>query len=190
MGSGDTGSRKQPGGSSMSSPALGRTDRASNSESDHSILSKDCTQKRQVATNAQELLFCEEASYRSSPFLDTTGSMPSPIYTDFQIESPIFLKGSQFSLGSGGDGFLGPSHAIDLTAYYVRQQHMQNMPQSSPVAGQELSVDGDVLETMQMQDRSKFADGAIRLSMLNHDMSDQMDNMIFGSNYESQMDMA
>jgi hypothetical protein len=50
---------------------------------------------------------------------------------------------------------------------------MQNMPQSSPVAGQELSVDGDVLETMQMQDRSKFADGAIRLSMLNLDMSDQ-----------------
>ncbi|OBT94673.1 hypothetical protein VE01_06195 [Pseudogymnoascus verrucosus] len=116
--------------------------------------------------------------------------MPSPIYTDFQIESPIFLKGSQFSVGSGGGGSLGPGHAIDLAAYYVRQQHLQNMPQSSPVAEKELSVHGDVLETVQMQDRSKFADGAIRLRMLNHDMSDQMDDMIFGSNYESQMNMA
>jgi hypothetical protein len=116
----DAGGRNQIGGSSMSSPAIERTDRASSCESDHSNSSKDYNQKMwsqqlQAATKkllpvnttipeptpmgiSQELLLDGEASYES-PSFDTTASTPS-IYTDFQTESPaspIFSKDSPFS---------------------------------------------------------------------------------------------
>ena len=217
MGSEDNGSRKQSGGSSMSSPALERTDRASSSESDHSNFSKDYnqmmwSQQRQAAAKAlppvnttilkptplniaQKPSFDEEASYQSRTSFDTTASIPSPIYTDFQTESPMFRNGSPFSPWSGGDDFLGPAHALDLTAHYMRQQQLQNMPRSSPLASHALSLDsGDVLKAMHMNDGLNFADGTIRPNMLDcttgYDMSDQMDNIMFGGDYESQMGMA
>jgi hypothetical protein len=197
MGSENTGGRKQLGDSSRSSPALERTDRVSNSESDHSNFSGDFnrmmwsqqrrTTKALLPVNtpilrqtplkiAQDSIFDEEATSHSRTSFDTTASMPSPIYTDLQTESPMFRKGSPFSTWSGGDGCFEPAHAIEFTAHYVRQQQLQSMPRSSPLAGQSLSLDGDVLEAMQMHDGLKFADGTIRLNMLDcnagYNMSD------------------
>jgi hypothetical protein len=214
MGAEDIGNRKQEG-SSMSSPALERTDRASSSESDHSNLSKDYnhmlwSQQRQAAAKnlppvnttilkptplniARKPAFDEE-SYGGRTSFDTNGSMPSPVYTDFQTESPMFRNASPFSPWSGGDDFLGSAHALDLTAHYMKQQQFGGIPRSSPLAGQALGLDGDVLKAMQLNDGLNFADGTIRPGMLDcntgYDLSDPMDTIMYGGDYEAQMGMA
>jgi hypothetical protein len=201
----DTGSRKYSGDSSYS-PALDRTDRASSSESDHSDLSKEYsqiwTQQRQAAKIAphaikpaplnlpQKTSFDEEA-YQPRASLDTSYSIPSPIYTDFQTESPMFRNSSPFSPWSGQDDFLGPAHALDLTAHYMRAQQMQGMPRSSPLGR---GLDTDLLKAMQLNDGLNFADGTIRPTMLDcntgFDITDQMDSIIYTGDYEGQMGMA
>jgi hypothetical protein len=216
MASEDTGSRKLSEDSSSYSPALERTDRASSSESDHSNLSKDYNQmmlsqqsqaaernvsarvstpvaKPRPLTLDQRPTFEQEGSYRPRTSIDTSRSMPSPIYTDFQTESPMFRTTSPFSPWSGGDDFLSPAHALDLTAHYMKQQAL-NMPRSSPLnTSVALGLETDVLKTMQLNDGFNFADGTIRPNMLDcntgFELSDQMDIM-YGGDYESQMGMA
>ncbi|TVY53008.1 Fluconazole resistance protein 1 [Lachnellula cervina] len=211
----DTGSRMHSEDSSYS-PALERTDRASSSESDHSNISKDysqmmLSQQRQAAERnigarvstpvskpsplniAQKPTFEPEASYRSRTSIDTSRSMPSPIYTDFQTESPMFRTTSPFSPWSAGDDFLGPAHALDLTANYMKQQTL-HMHASSPLNNSiALGLDADVLKSMQLSDGLNFADGTIRPNMLDchtgFELSDQMD-AIYGGDYENQMGMA
>jgi len=197
--------RKHSEDSPSYSPGLQRTDRASSSESDHSNLSKDYNQmmwaQRQAAAKiaplkpaplniAQRPSFEDEISYQSRPTVDTSCSMPSPIYTDFQTESPMFRNSSPFSPWSGADEFLGPAHALDLTAHYMRQQIQ--IPRSSPLARQG-GFDADTLKAMQLNDGLNFADGTIRPNMLDcstdYDM-DQMDSIIFAGEYQSQMGMA
>jgi len=193
-------SRKYSEDSSYS-PPLDRTDRASSSESDHSSLSKDYnqmwSQQRQAAKIAPHAIkpaplnlplkpsFDEEYQPRTS--LDTSYSVPSPIYTDFQTESPMFRNASPFSPWSAQDDFLGPAHALDLTAHYMRAQQMQGAPRSSTL-GQT-----DLLKAMQLSDGLNFADGTIRPTMLDctgFDISDHMDSIIYNGEYESQMGMA
>lgn len=206
MASEDAGSRKYSDDSSQS-PGLQRTDRASSSESDHSNLSQDYNKRlwaqQQQALKiqpqikpaplniAQRPSFEEEISYQSRLSLDTNASLPSPVYTEFQTESPMFRNTSPFSPWSGTDDFLGPAHALDLTAHYMRQQqHLQNnMPRSSPLAR---GFDSDI--KLQMSDGLNFADGTIRPNMLDcntgFDLSDQMDSIMFAGDYECQMGMA
>jgi len=205
MASEDNGSRKLSEDSSSYSPGLQRTDRASSSESDHSNLSKDYNQmmwaQKQAAAKlaprkpaplsiAQRPSFEEEPMYQPRPSLDTTNSMPSPIYTEYQTESPMFRNASPFSPWAGTDEFLGPAHALDLTAHYMRQQ--VQIPRSSPLARQG-GFDSDALKAMQINDGLNFADGTIRPNMLDcntgYDM-DQMDSIIFTGDYEAQMGMA
>lgn len=207
MASEDAGSRKYSEDSSHS-PGLQRTDRASSSESDHSNISQDYNKRmwaqQQVAkiqpqikpvplNIAQRPSFDEEIPYQSSrPSLDTNGSLPSPIYTDFQTESPMFRNASPFSPWSGADDFLGPAHALDLTAHYMRQQQqLQNIPRSSPLTR---GFDPETVKAMQMNDGLNFADGTIRPGMLDcntgFDLSDQMDSIIFTGDYECQMGIA
>jgi len=218
MASEDTGSRKLSEDSSSYSPALERTDRASSSESDHSNISKDynqmilAQQRKAVERNisartstpvskprplnlAQRPTIEQEASYQSRTSIDTSRSMPSPIYTDFQTESPMFRTTSPFSPWSAGDEFLGPTHALDLTAHYMKQQAL-NMPRSSPLntsIALGLGLETDVLKTMQLNDGLNFADGTIRPNMLDcntgFELSDQMDVM-YGGDYENQLGMA
>lgn len=135
--------------------------------------------------------FDEAVSYQSRPSLDTNYSMPSPVYTDFQ-ESPMFRNTSPFSPWSGTDDFLGPAHALDLTAHYMRQQQLQNMtiPRSSPL---NRSFDPSSLKAMQMADGMNFTDGTIRPNMLDCSVGydlDQMDSVMFNGDYECQMGMA
>jgi hypothetical protein len=213
MASEDTGSTKQSEDSSYS-PGLQRTERASSSESDHSELSKDYnklvwSQQRQAQVkvappainttvvkptplNIAQRTSLDDDTYQARTSFDTSRSMPSPIYTDFQTESPMFRNASPFSAWSAADDFLGPAHALDLTAHYMRQQQFQNIPRSSPMDGSLTQI--EVLKAMQLNDGLNFADGTIRPNMLHcnngFDLGDQMDNIIFGGEYESQMGMA
>jgi hypothetical protein len=129
----------------------------------------------------------DEEAYQPRASLDTSYSIPSPIYTDFQTESPMFRNTSPFSPWSGQDDFLGPAHALDLTAHYMRAQQMQGIPRSSPLGS-------DLLKAMQLNDGLNFADGTIRPTMLDcntgFDISDQMDSIIYTGDYEGQIGMA
>jgi len=217
MGSEDTSSRKHSEDSSHSSPALARTERASSSESDHSTLSKDYTQilwaqqQRQgpakgippaintsvsrpaLLNPAQRTsLVDDESVYSARTSFDASGSLPSPVYTDFTTESPMFRNASPFSPWSAGDDFLGPAHALDLTAHYMRQQQFQNAPRSSPLA-RSGGLEPNVLKAMQLNDGLNFADGTIRPNMLDCNTGfdlEQMDTIMFNGEYESQMGMA
>jgi hypothetical protein len=117
--------------------------------------------------------------------------MPSPIYTDFQTESPMFRITSPFSPWSGGDDFLGPVHALDLTAHYMRQQ--QIMSRSSPLGRPGTQFDADMFKSMQMSDGLNFAEGTIRPNMLDcntgFDLSDQMDSIMYNEEF-NQMGIA
>lgn len=195
----DTGSRKYSDDSSQS-PGLQRTDRASSSESDHSNLSQDYNKRlwaQQQAAKLQPQIkpaplnlsqrpsFDDEIAYQARLSVDTNGSLPSPVYTDFQTESPMFRNTSPFSPWSGNDDFLGPAHALDLTSHYMRQQqHM--VPRSSPLAR---GFDSDI--KLQMSDGLNFADGTIRPNMLDcntgYEMSEQMDSIMFSGDYDVQM---
>ena len=199
----DISSRKYSEDSHSSySPQLDRTDRASSSESDHSNLSKDYSQmwsqQRQAAKIAPHaikpaplnlpLKTSFDDDYQPRTSLDTNYSIPSPIYTDFQSESPMFRNASPFSPWSGQDDFLGPAHALDLTAHFMRAQQMQGVPRSSPLAQAEM------MKAMQLSDGLNFADGTIRPTMLDcntgFDISDQMDSIMYAGDYEGQMGMA
>lgn len=188
------------------SPPLDRTDRASSSESDHSDLSKDYvqtwTQQRQAANIAPNAIkpvplnlplknSFNEGKYQPRNSLETSYSAPSPIYTDFPTESPLFGNSSPFASWSAQDDFLGPTHALDLTAHYMRAQGMQGIPQPSPLGRQ--GLDTDLLKTMQMNDGLNFAEGTIRPTMLDCSQSfdiDQMDSILYSADYEAQMRIA
>jgi len=215
MGSEDAGGRKHSQDSAYSSPALDRTERGSSSESD-SDHSSDYNQQlwsqqqRQRDTKvappaiktefrptpsklAQRTSLVEdETGYSARSSFDASNSLPSPIYTDFSTESPMFQSDSPFSPWSAGDDFLGPAHALDLTAHYMRQQQFQ-IPRSSPMSSRPLGLDSDVLKAMQLNDGLNFADGTIRPHMLDcnsgYDL-DQMDSIIYTGDYEPHMGMA
>ncbi|RDL31388.1 uncharacterized protein BP5553_09597 [Venustampulla echinocandica] len=217
--------------SSTDSPALERTDRASSSESDHSIVSKDYNQmiwaQRQAAAKTAiaksnslpmsrpvHLTLSQRpsasgdeqgAAYQTPPALDTaasSNSMPSPIYTDFQMDSPMLRNGSPFSPWSANDDFLGPAHALDLTAHYMRaQQQTQAIPaQQQPqqafngtrVGG--LGLEQNMLKAIQFSDGMNFAEGTIRPNMLDcstgMEMFDQMDVLYQSTDYEAQLGIA
>jgi hypothetical protein len=200
-------SNRKYSGDEPYSPPLDRTDRASSSESDHSDLSKEYvqqwTQQRQAAKTAPHAIkpaplnlplktsFSEE-KYQQRSSLDTSYSVPSPIFADFQTESPMFRNPSPFASWSGQDDFLGTTHALDLTAHYMRAQALQGIPNPSPLGRQ--GLDTDLLKTMQMSDGLNFAEGTIRPTMLDcgtgFDMVDQMDGMLYPGDYEGQMGIA
>lgn len=215
-------------------PPLEHTERASSSESDHSTLSKDYNQtlwaqqqqqQRQAATKtnalaintnlsskptplslAERASFDDDSGYSTRASLDTNRSAPSPIFTDFKIESPLFRNASPFAPWSAGDDFLGQPHALDITAHYMRQQHQQQqfqvVPTSSPalegaaLGGRAIGLEPDIVKAMQLTaDGLNFADGTIRPNMLDcsgsgYDLSDQMDSIMFSGEYECQMGMA
>lgn len=195
-------SHKHSEDSSSYSPGLHRTDRASSSESDHSNISKDYNQmmwaQRQSAAKiaprkvaalsmSQRSSFDDENSYQTRPSIDTSRSMPSPVYTDFQTESPMFQTDSPYSWSASND-FLGTPHALDLTAQFMRQQNQ--LPRSSPLARQ-AGFDAESFKTMQMNDGLNFENGTIRPTMLDCSTGyDPMDSNIFMGDYEGQLGMA
>lgn len=145
----------------------------------------------------------EEESYQSRVSLDTNYSSnqsppPPPIYTDFRTESsssPMFRNTSPFSPWSGGgDDFLGPAHALDLTAHYMRQQQ-HTMPRPSPLSQPPgARFDADMMfKSMQMNDGLNFAEGTIRPGMLDchagFDLTDAMDSIIYNDDF-NQMGVA
>ena len=210
MGAEDTGSRKLSG-SSPSSPSLAHTERASSTESDHSVLSKDYNQnlwvqqqqqQRQtggkvkpplptpssVKAPAMRLQRSTEddgsytSAYSARASFDTNASMPSPIYTDFQTQSPMFRKASPFPSWPTNDDFMGQPNALDLTAQFMRAQQFPNM-------------DGSLVHPMDLVEPGvlNFTDGTITPHMLDcngYDPSSQMDTLMFGNEYESQMGRA
>lgn len=213
LGAEDTGNRKI--GSSPSSPSLAHSQRASSTESDHSELSKDYNQNlwaqqqqqrhsggkvkpplptpSSVKANAMRLQRSTEddgsypGNYSARASLDTNGSVPSPIYTDYQTQSPMFSKASPFPSWSGNDDFLGNPNALDLTAQFMRAQQFSNMAGSG--------LDGSLIQSMDLAEPGvlNFTDGTITPHMLDcngYDPSSQMDTLMFGNEYESQMGRA
>jgi hypothetical protein len=214
IGSEDTGSRKLSG-SSPSSPSLAHTERASSTESDHSALSKDynqnlwAQQQQQLHTGAKVKPSMPNTSpvkstplrmqrsteddgpyastYSARTSFETNASMPSPIYTDFQTQSPMFRKASPFPSWSANDDFLGQPNTLDLTAQFMRAQQFPSM--SGP------GLDGSMVQPMDLVEPSvlNFTDGTITPHMLDcngYDPCSQMDNLMFGNEYESQMGRA
>jgi hypothetical protein len=113
--------------------------------------------------------------------------MPSPIYTDFQTQSPMFRKASPFASWSANDDFLGQPNTLDLTAQFMRAQQFPSM--SGP------GLDGSMVQPMDLVEPSvlNFTDGTITPHMLDcngYDPSSQMDTLMFGNEYESQMGRA
>ena len=222
MGREDVGSRKAT--SSIGSPVVDREERASSVESDHSQYNQlfQSPQKQQaplqhisiprsslspvktakptsIPTNmARKPASFDSQSYRSRTSFDTASSLPSPVYTDFQTESPLFQNMSPFSSWSGNDDFLGQPHALDLAAQYMRQSQPQynngmGVPNPSPLHTQ-VPLDANMMKAISMNDFSNFSNGTIRPGMLDcntgFDMSDPMDTMIYGTDYDAQMTMA
>jgi hypothetical protein len=194
-----------------SSPALDRTERASSSESDHSTMSQDynhiwAQQKKAAAkTNsnlvtptplnlAQRVSLDDDShdSHRAS--FDASRSIPSPIYTDFQTESPLFRHSSPFSPWSAGDEFLTPPHLLDGAAPYLRPPYPTStvpsaMDYAFGVGG--LGLETNVLKAMPF-DSMNFAEGTIRPGILDsHSGYDlQMDSIIYNGDYDGQMSLA
>jgi hypothetical protein len=223
MGAEDIVSRKLSG-SSPSSPSLAHTERASSTESDHSALSKDYNQTlwaqqqrqtgakvhpsalnsspmkptslslQQRSSTEDDVVYSRGYSARAS--FDTNGSIPSPVYTDFQTQSPMFRKASPFPSWSTTDDFLGQPNALDLTAQFMRAQQFPSM--SGPSLDGSMTrpmdlMDSNVLKAVQIQNGLNFTDGTITPHMLDcngYDPSSQMDSIMFGNEYESQMGRA
>jgi hypothetical protein len=210
LGAEDMGSRKHSSDASAYSPPLERNDRASSSESDHSNLSKEYSQMQwsqrqatKIAPNLKPAPLAiaarqsfEEDQYHPRVSMDSACSMPSPVYTDFQTESPMFRNTSPFSPWSGGDEFLGQPHALDITSNYMLQRQIQNIPRASPLGRSTTTFDAELFKAMQVNDGLNFADGTIRPNMLDcstgFDLSaEQMDSIIYnGIDYETQMSVA
>jgi hypothetical protein len=207
MGSEDTGCRKNSDDSTFSSPALAHTDRASSSDSDsdHSIDSnqQSWTPRQRISkANPPAIntsfrptpsklhgtsLVDDESQYSARSSYDASGSLPSPIYTDFATESPMFRTTSPFSPWGVGDDFMGPAHALDLTAHYSRQQQFQ-LPRSSPLSGRPLAMDSEMMK-MQMNDGMNFANGTIRPNMLDCNTGYDMNDIIYTDGFENTMAM-
>ncbi|CAG8951664.1 hypothetical protein HYFRA_00005464 [Hymenoscyphus fraxineus] len=213
LNSDDTASRKQSD-DSLYSPNLDRTERASSSESDHSTMSKEYNQmmwaQRLAAEKAavtksnhgltssnsnslsvsRRSFLDEEHSYQGRTSIDAAKSIPSPIYTDFQMESPMLRTASPFSPWSAADEFLGPAHNIDLTGQYMR--HQPGMPRSSPLKSGGLGLQPDFFKMEYNNDELNFADGTIRPNMLDSntglELFDQMDVM-YNPEYQTQLGM-
>jgi hypothetical protein len=153
---------------------------------------------------AQRASFDDDSTYSTRASLDTNRSVPSPIFTDFKIESPMFRDASSpFSPWPAGDDFLGQPHALDITAQYMRQQQQFQVfpPKSSStieasIGGRAIGLGPDIIKVMQFSaDGLNFADGTIRPNMLDcsitgSDLSDQMDSIMFSGEYECQMGTA
>lgn len=213
----DNGRRKHSEDSAYSSPAMDRTERASSSESDSDDVSSEYNQQQwsqqqqQRSAKAippaiktefkptssklaqQTSMTDKELQHSARTSYDAAGSLPSPIYTDFTTESPMFRNASPFSPWSAGDDFLGQPHALDFTSNYISQQQFQ-MPRPSPLSSRPLGSDSDALKAMQVNDGLNFADGTIRPNMLDcntgYDLNDQMDSIIFtGADYEPNLGM-
>jgi hypothetical protein len=207
MGSEDMGSRNHS--VSTGSPQLDRQDRASSTESDHSNYDQLFTSPRRSTSAAKPTVspvntaFVSSAppmsrtsssfdddSYNSRVSFDTNSSVPSPVYTDFQTESPVFSNNSIYSTWSGTDDFLGQPHPLDITAHYIKQSQTQyngiGMPRSSPLATQ-------IMPGPLVVDGLSFANGTIQPGMLNcntgYEISDSMDAIIYGVEYDAQIAM-
>ena len=108
----------------------------------------------------------------------------------------MFRTSSPFAPWSAGDDFMGPAHALDITAHYMRQQQFSGMPRSTPMLGQMsgLELEPEMMKAMQLNGGINFADGTIRPNMLDCgngiDLSEQMDSIIYGGDYEMQMGVA
>ena len=210
----DSGSQQTPHDASYS-PALDRTDRASSSESDHSTLSKDYNQiwaQQQSASakakthninatilkptplnRAQKVSIHDDSTYLARASFDTSRSMPSPICTDFQTESPMFRNSSPFSPWSAGDDFLTAPHILENAAQYLTQPY-QAIPRSSPmdgsISGGATGLEPNLLKAMQF-DSLNFEQGTIRPGMLDCTAYDlPLDSIMYTVDYEGQMGMA
>lgn len=209
MGSEDVGSGTHS--VSTGSPQPDRHDRASSIESDHSTYnrmftsparSKVASKPRVAPVNtavsnpalsnlSRNSSSFDEEPYSSRASFESASSMPSPVYTDFQTESPMFSNVGPFATWSATDDFLGQPHPLDLTAHYIKQSHTQyngiGMPRHSPLATS--IVQGPIV----MNDGLILANGTIQPGMLDcstgYEISDSMDTIIYGAEYDAQMTM-
>ena len=185
MGAEDAGSRMLSG-YSPSSPSLAHTERASSTESYHSALLNDydhtlwVSQQRQTGAKvysptkstplSQQRNSTDDDGSNSSEYLarasfDTSVSIPSHVYTDFQTPSPMFRKVPPFASWSASDDFHGPPHVLDLTAQNMRAQQLSSISGSSLSGSMDL-VERNMLKVMQLQDGLNFGDGVVAPHML------------------------
>jgi hypothetical protein len=133
-------------------------------------------------------------TYSAHASFDISASIPSLVYTDFEMESPMLRKASPISWSTGD--FTGPPHALNLAARHTRIQ--QYLDISGPSLGGSLLqpidlVKPNVLKATRLPDRLSFTDGTIAPHMLDcnwYDPGSQMDSIILRNEYESQMEWA
>jgi hypothetical protein len=156
-----------------------RMERASSSESDHSVLSKDYGQMLWAQQQQQNISLAQYQSgqldcpqFGDEPLFQndyikqeprqtihdiSSISTNSPVYSNYQaqsqVQSPVFRTQSPFgSWSAGNDDYLGPAPILDLTALYMRQQQQQQFKQSSAMRMQRPSASGMVSPVSPMMD--------------------------------------
>jgi hypothetical protein len=174
------------------SPALDCTDRVSITESDYSDLSnhsRTWSQQRQAAEIAPLTIkpvgtsFLLEGSFDeklySHTYVDTSHSIPSSIYSEFQTKSPMFRNNPPFSPWSVQDNCLGPVHPLDLTAHFLGARKIE----CKPLLGcRTQSWEADPLKCMQLSNCSNLVGSTIQTPIVGQstgfDVSDQMGSII------------
>jgi hypothetical protein len=80
--------------------------------------------------------------------------MPSPVYTNFQTQLPLFGKAPPFPWWSTSDDFLGPPHSLDLTGQFKIAHQLSNSGPSfdTPLVQSMGLLEPNMLKAMQLQD--------------------------------------
>ena len=190
-----------------------RTERASSSDSEQSELSKDYgqmlwQQQQQNSEQSQAQLpnespdecpqFGDQPLYQNgyvkaepipNPILVP---VDSPVYSDFQshIQSPVFRADSPFNPWTNGNEILSPSHILDLTAMYMRQQQQIEAQQQykQPTRMARPSLINGFPTAFNMRANTyplPGSDGTIRPNMLDCSLGmESVDNIMF-EDYEN-----
>jgi hypothetical protein len=198
----DTGTKKHSGSS----------DQASSANSDQSILSKNYIQTlwakqhqqtgakvnpsatnsstkptpQSLQRNSAEDDGTYPGSYSARASFDTNSSIPSPVYSNFRAQSPMFCRASPFNSTSTNDDFPRSPDMLDLTAQFTSAQQFHNI--SGPLLDGMLDqtiglVDPNMLKVIQLQYGLSFVGGTITPCMLNCNEYEESSQMHTRCNY-------
>jgi hypothetical protein len=108
----------------------------------------------------------------------------------------MFRKVLAFPSWSTTGDFLASPHALNLTAQFIMAQQFCSISgpsiDGSSVRPMDL-IEQNLFKAIHPQDGLKFTDGTITPYMLDYSgyyLSSQMDNIMFGNKYESQLGQA
>lgn len=133
------------------------------------------------------------STYSARAAFDKDSSIPSWVYTNFQTQSTVFYKSLPFPPWSTTDDFLGPTHALDPTEQFLKAHQFSGIsdPLLNRLPDRPIDlVEPNVLKEVRLQDGLSLTEGTVAPHVLDcdgYDPSSQMDSIMFGKEYESQM---